>query len=481
MTSQIQSGTSPQIHSRDAALGRFTKVKGAQRTHLFIPETRNLFSIPEEVSVALKNYESETFDQNLPGLKPGEIEIREFISNFIKHENIATPEPTSPPLQDGLRDLVLNISQICNLNCTYCYATDLNKAGRVMLPDTSRAAIDRALSLSNGGLSSLKFLGGEPTLAFPEIQAVVKYIEKRSAELDFQLPSYVIVTNGTKLTDVMIEYFCQHDFYVLISIDGPKQIHDLLRPFSGGRGSYEKVVGVIERFFDRGKRVAVEAVYTKTHYSEGVRVQDLVSHFLDLGIREMQITLALGSWHGEGAYNEISEVASDFANAARGCIRSFSSEDPYLIRGIQFVIDGFVNRKKNEHVCGAGRTFMAVNYDGEAFPCYLLESKETSYGFVNGDWDDDKYKRISSAFYRNGKKYHEVCGNCWANEICQSCLGSTFLIEKKIAKPPAWFCAVQKTLISAVLGEIGEALSGPDKERFIMGLENALKPRSFER
>ncbi|MEP3437944.1 MAG: radical SAM protein [Hoeflea sp.] len=478
MPSPVPVGTRPRTEKKAAAKGRFTIVSGSGGDYIFLPEICTLFEAPGSVISELEAFRSDEFSKNLPGEKPFEDAARQFFQSVIGAQK---PRPQAQPVNDeGLKDLVLNISQICNLACSYCYAEDLNKSKKIMLPQTCRDAIDRALHLSKGGLKSLKFLGGEPALAFTEICLAVDHVEMRSAELGFPPPSFVIVTNGTVVTDEMIEFFCSRNFYVLVSMDGEQSIHDHLRPFSGGRGSYNKASETIGKFRQSGNPVAVEAVYTRTHYQHGVGVRDVVSHFLDLGVREMQITLALGSWHGEGAYAEIEKVSRDFSNVARDCIRSFLSDDPFLLRGIQFVIDGFVNKAKNSHVCGAGRSFMAVNYDGEAFPCYLLESEETSYGFIGKDWDQERYSRISKKFVENGKDYHETCGTCWANEICQSCLGSSFLLEKKIAKPPAWFCGVQKTLISAVLGEIGDALNSPGKHLFLENFAEFLRPRKFE-
>ncbi|MBU4531436.1 MAG: radical SAM protein [Hoeflea sp.] len=478
MSPSIPSGTAPQPVRNDAAKGRFTIVSGSQGDYIFLPEVCTIFEAPGAVIAELEDFRSDAFSKNLPGEKPYEAAARSFFESFIEGKQ-PPPGPTTRG-DAGLKDLVLNISQICNLACSYCYAEDLNKSRKIMLPETCRAAIDRALLLSRDGLKSVKFLGGEPALAFREICLTVEYVEEKCTELGFPTPSFVIVTNGTLVTDEMIAFFALKNFYVLVSMDGNQSIHDTLRPFSGGRGSYAKVSDTIAKFQQFGSPVAVEAVYTRTHYQNGVGVKDVVAHLLGLGVREMQITLALGSWHGEGAYAEIEAVSRDFSEVARACIRSFLSDDPFLLRGIQFVIDGFVNRTKNSHVCGAGRSFMAVNYDGEAFPCYLLESAETSYGFIGKEWDQDRYSRISKKFVENGKDYHETCGKCWANEICQSCLGSSFLLEKKIAKPPAWFCGVQKTLISAVLGEIGDALNSPQKQRFLENLAEFLRPRLFE-
>jgi radical SAM protein with 4Fe4S-binding SPASM domain len=202
----------------------------------------------------------------------------------------------------------------------------------------------------------------------------------------------------------------------------------------------------------------------------------LIDHFLSLGIRAFHIPPAIGAWHGVDTFGEIAEVTELYVEAVRRSIRSYRTTSPYLLRGVQSVLDSFAIRERKRHVCGAGRTFMGINYDGEAFPCYLLQSADVSYGLVANDWDYDRYERIRSTFVRNGKEYHPVCRECWANEICQSCLGVSWQLSPEISKPPAWFCASQKALIAAVLAEIASARESSEWSMFQRNWKEHLAP-----
>ncbi|MBB4284345.1 radical SAM/SPASM domain-containing protein [Roseospira goensis] len=460
--------------------GRFAVVDGGDRSFLFLPELYRLFDIPDAVREALSDFGAGTVSDNLPGLRPGEAGVRAAMRAVIAaHADTAAPlPPADPDPVPDLKDLVLNVSQLCNLACAYCYAEDLNSAGTRMRPDTADTILDAAMALSRSGIGSIKFLGGEPTLAFETIRHVVAAVERRWPAAGWPLPVFVVVTNGTAVTDAMIAFFREHDFYVLVSLDGPPAVHDTLRPFAGGRGSYHRASETVRRLRAAGVDGAVEAVYTRTHAQAGLSVRDLADHIRSLGVTEMQITLALGTWHGEDCRAELEAVTESFVAVARACVRSLRTADPFLLRGIHFVLDGLVKRERRGHVCGAGRTFMAVNADGTAYPCYLLQSAETRYGVLGGDWSQDRYAAVSDRFRANGKSHHAPCRECWANEICQSCLGSSFLLDQRIDKPPAWFCAVQKTLIAAVLGEVADALRSDDRAVFLRALAQVLKPRS---
>lgn len=373
--------------------------------------------------------------------------------------------------KDGLKDLVVHIAQVCNLACGYCYAEHLNKAKKTMAFEVADAVVDRAMLLAPKGLNSVKFLGGEPTIAWDVAVYLMDHFNAVADAQGVDRPLFVTVTNGTLLTNEIVDDMITYGMYAMVSLDGRAAVHDANRPYIGGRGSHHKVIDAITRMIDSGLRPAVEAVYTRAHLEQGVTIQDLVAYFHGLGIREAQITIALGVWHELDTIGRVDDVIEDFAEAARWSVRSYTTEDPFLLRGIQFVLTGFATKTRREYVCGAGRNFMAVNYDGRAFPCYLLESDDSCYGFVDDRWDEEKHAQVTAQFVQNGKAHHPVCTECWANEICQSCLGSTFLIEPKIAKPPAWFCGLQKRIIAAALSEIGAARVSPNWPLFLDNME----------
>ncbi|MBB4267275.1 radical SAM/SPASM domain-containing protein [Roseospira visakhapatnamensis] len=467
--------------------GRFTVVTGETRSYLFLPELYSLCQAPDAVFEALSPFESGRFAANLPGLKPGELAARATMRDLIAERRHDTPDlvdgaatgaSADPGTTDGITDLVLNVSQTCNLACAYCYADALNKTNTRMSPETAEAAIDRALSLSRAGLHSVKFLGGEPTLAFDTIRHAVAHVERRGRAMGRPAPAFVVVTNGTRVTDAMIAFFRAHDVYVLVSLDGPAGIHDTLRPRAGGQGSHDAASRTVTRMVAAGVDVAVEGVYTKAHADRGLSVADMARHYRDLGITEMQISLALGTWHGQHCPDDLAAIADDFARLARDSVRSLRTTRPFLLRGIHFVLDGLVTREVRAHACGAGRTFMAVNADGTAYPCYLLESEETRYGPVGDDWDGARHARIAARFQANGKAHHPQCQQCWARELCHTCLGARFLSDPRIDKPPDWFCAVQKTAMSAALGAFADAVADDaTRPLFLRNLRRVIEPR----
>jgi len=474
------SGTLPSSDPHPPAKGRYKVVRSGSESFLYIPQIQELFYAPgealEELDLAdveapriieLRALESAQ-TKELDRLKSAR-DLVDYMCNNRKTEDL--PVFVKDSGKDGLKDLVVNIAQICNLACGYCYADNLNKAKKTMSIRVADAVIDRAMLLAPKGLNSVKFLGGEPTIAWDVAKYLMARFDEVASAKNCSSPIYVTVTNGTLLTDSIIEDMIKNRMYVMVSLDGPKNVHNENRPYLGGRGSYDKVIDGLKKMISSGLKPAVEAVFTKAHVDAGVTIVSLLEDFKSIGVREAQITIALGVWHELDTTAQVDQVIDDVTNAAAWSVKSFGTEDPFLLRGIQFVLTGFATKSRRDYVCGAGRTFMAVNYDGEAFPCYLMETRSTSYGFVDKRWNEDRFNSVGRSLQRNGKAHHPVCRECWANEICQSCLGSTFLLAPEIAKPPAWFCRLQKEVISVTLAEIGCLRTNGDWDLFLSNLE----------
>lgn len=472
----VPSGSKPDGRRLPPRDGRYTVVSADGRDYLYVPQAQQLFSLSSKVAQILRAAEGDplrlaTGEQ----LSDSSQAAYKFVSMLINETRAGALTERRSQFK-GLRDVVIHVSQVCNMDCVYCYAVELNKANKLMAIETADRVIKQTIKLAPDGLSSVKFLGGEPTLAWPAIEHLMEGYIAASVAAGLKPPRFTMVTNGTRMTADMIESAARHSMYVLVSLDGPQEIHDKTRPYRNGRGTYKKASETLLALVKAGVNVGVESVYTRQHYVEGVTPQIMIDHFLSLGIREFHIPPAIGAWHGVDIFAELADVTQLYNDAVRGSIRSFRTSRPYLLRGMQFVMDSFAIRERTRHVCGAGRTFMGINYDGEAFPCYLLQSPDVSYGFVGDNWDYERYEKVRSRFAKNGKEYHPVCRECWANETCHSCLGTSWEIVPEVSKPPPWFCSFQKTLIATVLAEIAVARESADWSVFVKNWEDHLAP-----
>jgi uncharacterized protein len=136
------------------------------------------------------------------------------------------------------------IGSACNLNCTYCYY--LHKQD--LLHDENAGRMDDGLLeefirqyIEGQDVDSILFNwhGGEPALLGLDFYRKVLEIERKYAGTkqinnDFQ-------TNGVLLDETWCEFFKENGFYVGLSIDGPKHLHDQFRLTRGGEPTFEQV------------------------------------------------------------------------------------------------------------------------------------------------------------------------------------------------------------------------------------------------
>src|SRR5471030_371998 len=126
-------------------------------------------------------------------------ELQETVEELVRIRAIGVtgvPEEPAvrqmPPPDFPLTTLVLNITNQCNLSCTYCYEygedkivdTANGKAAKFMNEETARDSVDFLLKASKSNrLPHLTFFGGETLLNFPVVQSTIAYGRARAAEM----------------------------------------------------------------------------------------------------------------------------------------------------------------------------------------------------------------------------------------------------------------------------------------------------------
>ena len=166
-----------------------------------------------------------------------------------------------PPTAPAVHALSLAVAQKCNLGCVYCYAEQgaFGGVAKNMDLDTAFAAVDLLIAeTAPGGKASLAFLGGEPLVNRDVLQQATRRAVQAAAGKGLGL-SLAITTNGTLLTSADADFFEQYAFAVTVSLDGPQAVHDRLRPYKGGRGSFERILDNLRPILVRRRQIAVMA------------------------------------------------------------------------------------------------------------------------------------------------------------------------------------------------------------------------------
>ncbi|SAL80513.1 radical SAM protein [Caballeronia telluris] len=163
-------------------------------------------------------------------------------------------EPEAPARKGRFHAMAKPIGSTCNINCAYCYYLHKEQLleqhrGARMEPSMLERYIRQYIEAQNGEAVIFSWQGGEPTmLGLDFFRAIValqlKYRpEGRRIENDLQ-------TNGTLLTDEWCAFLKENGFLVGISIDGPRELHDLYRVDRKGRPTFDDVmrgVGLLKK------------------------------------------------------------------------------------------------------------------------------------------------------------------------------------------------------------------------------------------
>ncbi|MGH3984846.1 MAG: radical SAM protein [Pseudonocardiaceae bacterium] len=191
--------------------------------------------------------------------------------------------PEEPPV----RALSLAVAQKCNLGCTYCYAQGGSFGGPAtsMELHTALASVDLLLrDVTAGERVNLSFLGGEPLMNRPVIHAATDHARAIAADRGADV-TFSITTNGTQLTADDGDFFEEHGFAVTVSLDGPGAVHDRLRPFRGGRGSFSRVLERVVPLLERQRRMQVSARVTVT--PANLELKETLDAFVALGFHSV--------------------------------------------------------------------------------------------------------------------------------------------------------------------------------------------------
>ena len=261
-------------------VGRVPSLLSQGSEFLYLVPAGAIFGVDEAVGALIASLgEGELEHQSLvdaltaSGLTIGEAE--ELLSEMYHAGVIATSDSVrekTQPIPDvfPIQTLVMNLTNQCNLSCQYCYefgadkvATPEGKPKFMDLP-TAKASVDFLLAQSGDRRTiHITFFGGETLMNYPLLKEVVTYANEKAKEqgrnIDFSL-----TTNATLLTPTIIQFLSENHIGVTVSMDGPKEMHDQLRVFANGKGSYDIIEPKVRALIENHRTRPITARVTLT-------------------------------------------------------------------------------------------------------------------------------------------------------------------------------------------------------------------------
>ena len=149
-----------------------------------------------------------------------------------------------------LKALCLHVAHTCNLNCSYCFASQGKYHGEraIMSYEVGKRAID--FLIENSGYHhnlDIDFFGGEPLMNWDVVKQLTMY-GREQEKIHNKNIRFTLTTNGVLLDDEVTEFANKEFHNVVLSLDGRKEVNDRFRVDYAGNGSYDKIVPNFQRF-----------------------------------------------------------------------------------------------------------------------------------------------------------------------------------------------------------------------------------------
>lgn len=391
-------------------------------------------------------------------------------------------------LPDHLEQLVLNVAGDCNLRCVYCYVKHSwyqPRSPQRMRPKTAIAAIDTCLLMTDT-IKEIKFFGGEPLLNIETIETVCRYcLEQVSGGALRSPPSFLVLTNGTILSEKIIQMIKEYNIQVGISLDGPAEVHDALRFGIDGSGSYKRIAQNIRRLQTEGVPiVTVNGVYGKRHLELGISVIDLMKfYYQEFGLTFSFIVPVAASRTDElSVWREENRecLCQYFAESVKYSLRSVVESKVPLFNLTALTLCALLASKsrRSNFKCGAGTQFFAVSAKGDVFPCALLINYP-QYRLGEAECfvripiiELNPPLRQTSALPR--------CEECYAYGLCSVCVAQNLITTGNAYNFEPMLCELQRAQLDAVLLELARIYASPHNWKKFCQVVGPYLPRRCE-
>lgn len=310
-----------------------------------------------------------------------------------------------------LSKAMINVSNICGGGCLYCYeyGGDFGKDKTVMSLHAADTCLEYLIS-HYGRVKNIEFFGGEPTLNFP----VIQYIVMQSLEAGL-CSKFSIVTNAVCITDDMLDFFSRYKFHIIVSLDGPEEIHDFLRR----NCPHKKVIDSIQKIRSSPLSDNIEVNCTYTHFHQRkIQYKDLCSYFENLGLN-----FTISNVKTEDATLKIQRetILDEKAFIRNSYLRLKSnSKNRTVSRYVKNILNALVFRKYHLNFCTELCHFGTVVFDVHAqiYPCEALMY----------------YDGIAPAYIDScNSKCNPICNKCWAQGLCTLCVAD--YIKSNVSYP----------------------------------------------
>ena len=363
-----------------------------------------------------------------------------------------------PTYTDGYKitKFTIEMTQQCNLRCSYCcYSGNYRDRRAHNEKEISYETLNDVVEFiklhadKEASEITVCFYGGEALLARKKIEWVVSTLQAIYHEkIQFSLS-----TNGLALTENVIDWLATFDkFFVNVTIDGNKDMHDRCRKTLARKGSYDMIIKNLELFkskypsFFKENIRFLSTVYSWSEVKKLAEIWDnepvLKGHY------PVRISHIIPDFNDSSRVYDTWNIKDDFYQAA---FLAYTHENEGIMSGcFQKLIDIVDNRnyrrlakEVNIETCFQDLFSCFINVDGDLYACEKFCNEAKIGDVCNGI---DKNLAIP-LLQRFTERKNRLCSSCWAQRFCRMCMTSLSYTDEEIERT----CEMERDTISLAL------------------------------
>ena len=343
-------------------------------------------------------------------------------------KNISAASDFSPKIAT----IALNVAEICNLSCSYCFAGDGSYGHSSLMTFPIAKRVIDALEPRH-----IKFFGGEPLLNYRLIKQVVSYCHAIALDCSFSM-----TTNGLLMTERKREYFYENNFTLRISYDGELSTKQ--------RGIPQKKLELLQQKLRswQSNKSFVENTLIRATFSPG-EVRKF-SYIIENMLNSFEYRLAF-AWAATKTNRLTLQDVLTFERLLLAVvehkIHCGKVEELLRLVNIRHHVSALHHQKIKKSYCNAGLSYISVSTRGQYFLCHRF----TEQGHAGvGDIDSGLDRKKLFAIHRQRSMQAEPCRSCWMKTLCGGgCLHEHFMANNQLDKVDPIFCALQQAEILA--------------------------------
>lgn len=351
-----------------------------------------------------------------------------------------------------VKALCLHIAHDCNLACKYCFAGEGEYHGRraMMSFEVGRKALDFLIA-NSGSRKNLEvdFFGGEPLMNWQVVKDLVAY-GREQEKIHNKSFRFTLTTNGILLNDEILEFANKEMGNLVLSIDGRPSVHDNMRPFRNGKGSYAQIISKFQKAAKSRNQTNYYVRGTYTHHN--LDFSEDVKHLADLGFQQISVEPVVAPPEADYAIQieDLPMLKQQYDELAVEILKRHKEGAGFHFFHFMIDLEGGPCVAKRLSGCGSGTEYLAVTPWGDFYPCHQFVGNEK---FLMGNVEEGiTNTAIQNEFKLCNVYAKEKCKNCFAKFYCSGgCAANSYNFHGKITDVYDIGCELQKKRVECAI------------------------------